>query len=48
LGSTTLKQEVTFLNAKMIPVETIPGIGRGEIKEIGGLVGGSEYKYDTL
>jgi hypothetical protein len=30
---------------EMIPVETIPGIGRGEIKENGG---GSEFKYDIM
>jgi hypothetical protein len=32
-----------YVNAKMIPVETIPGISGGEIKENGG---GSEFKYD--
>jgi hypothetical protein len=33
-----------FVNAKMIPIETIPGIGGG-IKENGG---GSEFKYDIF
>jgi hypothetical protein len=29
----------------MIPVETIPGMGRGEIKQNGG---GGEFKYDIF
>jgi hypothetical protein len=33
------------LNAKMIPVETIPGIGRVEVKGSGR---GGEFKYDTV
>jgi hypothetical protein len=37
-----------YVNAKMIPVETIPGMGEGRIKERSG---GGEFKYgmfDTL
>jgi hypothetical protein len=37
-----------YVNEKMIPVETISGMGRGGIKENGG---GGEFKYnifDTL
>jgi hypothetical protein len=34
-----------YVNAKMIPVEIIPGMGGGRIKENGG---GGEFKYDTL
>jgi hypothetical protein len=34
-----------YVNAKMIPIETIPGIRGGEIKENGG---GGESKYDTF
>jgi hypothetical protein len=32
-------------NGKMRPVETIPGMGRGSIKENDG---GGEFKYDIL
>jgi hypothetical protein len=31
-----------YVNAKMIPVETVQGIGGGGIKESGG---GGEFKY---
>jgi hypothetical protein len=34
-----------YVNGKMIPVETIPGIGEGRMKENGG---GDEFKYDIL
>jgi hypothetical protein len=37
-----------YVNAKMIPVETVPGTGGGEMKENGG---GGEFNYnifDTL
>jgi hypothetical protein len=34
-----------FVNGKMIPVETIPGIRGGDIKENGG---GGEFKYDIF
>jgi hypothetical protein len=34
-----------YENAKMIPVETIPGIGGGRIKKSSG---GSESKYDIF
>jgi hypothetical protein len=34
-----------YVNAKMTPVETIPGIGGGGIKETGG---GGEFKYDIF
>jgi hypothetical protein len=34
-----------YVNAKMIPVETVPGIGRGGMNESGG---GGEFKYDIL
>jgi hypothetical protein len=34
-----------FVNAKMIPVETIPGMEEGDIKESGG---GGEFKYDIF
>jgi hypothetical protein len=37
-----------YVNPKMIPIETVPGIGGGAIKESGG---GGEFKYgifDTL
>jgi hypothetical protein len=33
------------INSKMIPVETIPGMGGGEIKESSG---GGEFKYDIF
>jgi hypothetical protein len=33
-----------YLNAKMIPVETVPGIGGGEIKESGGA---GQFNYDN-
>jgi hypothetical protein len=31
------------VNAKMIPIQTIPGMGEGEIKEGSG---GGEFKYN--
>jgi hypothetical protein len=31
-----------YVNAVMIPVESVPGIGGGEIKQSGG---GGEFKY---
>jgi antibiotic biosynthesis monooxygenase (ABM) superfamily enzyme len=34
-----------YANAKMIPVETVPGMGGGEIKERGE---GDDFKYETL
>jgi hypothetical protein len=34
-----------YANGKMIPVETIPGMGEGEIKENGE---GDEFKYDIF
>jgi hypothetical protein len=34
-----------YVNGKMRPVETIPGIGGGRIKENGG---GGEFKYDKF
>jgi hypothetical protein len=34
-----------YVNGKMRPVETIPGMGRGEIKEN---VTGGEFKYDIF
>jgi hypothetical protein len=34
-----------YVNAKMIPVETIPGLGEGRIKERGA---GGEFKYDIF
>jgi hypothetical protein len=34
-----------YVNTKMIPVETIPGIGRREIKQN---CGGGEFKYGIL
>jgi hypothetical protein len=34
-----------YVNGKMRPVETIPGMGRGLIKENGG---GGEFKYDIF
>jgi hypothetical protein len=34
-----------YIKRKMIPVETIPGIGEREMKENGV---GAEFKYDTL
>jgi hypothetical protein len=34
-----------YINAKMIPVETIPGMGEEGIKESDG---GSEFKYDIF
>jgi hypothetical protein len=34
-----------YVNRKMRPVETIPGMGRGGIKENGG---GGEFKYDIF
>jgi hypothetical protein len=34
-----------FVNGKMIPVETIPGMVGGVIKEDSG---GSEFKYDIF
>jgi hypothetical protein len=34
-----------YANAKMIPVETIPGMGEGSIKESSG---GCEFKYDIF
>jgi hypothetical protein len=34
-----------YINAKMIAVETVPGIGEGELKESGG---GGEFKYDIF
>jgi hypothetical protein len=33
------------VNAKMIPVETVPGFGGGRMKENHG---GSEFKYDIF
>jgi hypothetical protein len=33
------------INSKIIPVETIPGMGGGEIKESSG---GGEFKYDIF
>jgi hypothetical protein len=32
-----------YVNAKMVPVETVPGIGGGEVKESSGV---GEFKYD--
>jgi hypothetical protein len=34
-----------YVNAKIIPVETVPGIGGGEIKES---CRGGEFKYDVF
>jgi hypothetical protein len=34
-----------YINAKMIPVETVTGIGGGEMKESNG---GGEFKYDMF
>jgi hypothetical protein len=34
-----------YVNGKIRPNETIPGIGGGEIKDIDG---GSEFNYDIL
>jgi hypothetical protein len=34
-----------YVNAKMIPFETIPGIGWGMIKESNG---GGEFRYDIF
>jgi hypothetical protein len=34
-----------YVNAKIRPVEIIPGMGGGEIKENGG---GCEFKYDIF
>jgi hypothetical protein len=34
-----------YINVKMVPVETISGIGGGEMKESSG---GGEYKYDVF
>jgi hypothetical protein len=34
-----------YVNVKMIPVETVPGIGGGRIKESHG---GGEFKYDIF
>jgi hypothetical protein len=34
-----------YVNGKMRPVETIPGMGKGEIKENDG---GGELKYDIF
>jgi hypothetical protein len=34
-----------YVNEKMIPGETIPGMGEGMIKENGG---GGEFKYDIF
>jgi hypothetical protein len=34
-----------YVNGEMIPVETIPGIEGGQIKENGG---GGEFKYDIF
>jgi hypothetical protein len=34
-----------YVNGKMISVETIPGMGRREMKGNGG---GGEFKYDTF
>jgi hypothetical protein len=34
-----------YVNGKMRPVETIPGMGGGLIKENGG---GGEFKYDIF
>jgi hypothetical protein len=34
-----------YVNAKMIPFEAVPGIGRRRMKESSG---GSEFKYDMF
>jgi hypothetical protein len=34
-----------YVNAEVIPVETIPGMGERRIKENGG---GGEFKYDIF
>jgi hypothetical protein len=34
-----------YVNAKMIPVETVSGIGEGSVKESGG---GGEFKCDVF
>jgi hypothetical protein len=34
-----------YVNGKMIPVETIPGMGEGKIKEN---VGGHEFTYNIF
>jgi hypothetical protein len=34
-----------YVNAKMIPVETVPGIGEGETKES---TEGDDFKFDML
>jgi hypothetical protein len=34
-----------YVNAKMISVETVPGIGRGRMKES---YGAGEFKYDII
>jgi hypothetical protein len=37
-----------YVNAKMIPFETIPGIGSVGIKDRGGRGGFKYYMFDTL
>jgi hypothetical protein len=32
-----------YVNVKMIPVQTLPGVGRGKIKENGG---GGKFKHN--
>jgi hypothetical protein len=39
------KHAYIFINAKMIPVETVPGIWEGRVKENGGR---GEFKYDIF
>jgi hypothetical protein len=34
-----------YVNPKLIPVEVVPGIGGGGVKESGG---GDEFKYDIF
>jgi hypothetical protein len=34
-----------YVNAKTMPVKTVPGIGVGEVKESSG---GGEFKYDIF
>jgi hypothetical protein len=34
-----------YVNAKMIPIKTVPGIGEGEMKESNG---GDKFKYDIF
>jgi hypothetical protein len=37
--------QIMYINAEMVPVDTVPGIGGGKMEEFSG---GDEFKYDIF